>query len=282
MKIWTIILIFLLSGCAINITEDSFIHQDENVEKQLDLKQIKAKVTHDSALTEITEISLETPDGLLLKGIKLSHKNALINIVFFGGNGMKISASAGILNQFALLPANVIWFDYRGTGVSEKKAGLNVSELKDDALEVFDFAKTNFPPKLPTVIHGLSMGSLLASYIANERAIDGLVLDGAISSVPELVDNLVPTWSKVFSTVKVSPELAKIDNSEFIKHYTNPLLFLVGEDDVTTPLIFSKELYDASFSTVKTLAVIPNAKHAQTMKMDEAIEAYKIFINSLG
>ena len=281
MKICTMILVLLLSGCAVNITPDSFIYQDDKVENHLDLKKIQTKINQDSTLIDISEVSLTTQEGLLLKGVKLLHKDALINIIFFGGSGMKISTSSGILNQFALLPANVIWFDYRGTGVSEKKIGLNVTDLQSDALSVFDFASKNLPSKIPTAIHGLSMGSLLASYTANERVIDALILDGAISSVPELVDNLVPSWTKIFSTISVSPELAKIDNIALIKNYNDPLLFLVGQDDSTTPVKFSQELYDVSGSSVKTLTIIPNTEHGETMKKDEAIKAYALFINKL-
>lgn len=281
MKIFTIILIILLPGCAINITTDSFIYQDEKIESTLDLEKIRGKISQDPTLIAISDISLTTQEGLVLNGVKLLHKKALINIVFFGGNGMKISTSSGILNKFSSLPANVIWFDYRGTGVSEKNSQLNVSDLQSDALSVFDFANKNLPSNIPTAIHGLSMGSLLASYIANERIIDALILDGAISSVPELIDNAVPSWSNVFYTVKVSSELAKINNLELIKNYNEPLLFLVGENDSTTPVKFSQELYDASSSSVKTLTVIPNADHGETMKKDEAIEAYLLFINNL-
>jgi fermentation-respiration switch protein FrsA (DUF1100 family) len=281
MKIYTAILIFLLSGCSINITTDTFIYQDEIVEKQLDLVQIKTKLTHETLLTELSEIQLKTPKGLTLRGIKMLHKNALVNVVFFGGSGMKISTSSGILNQFSLLSANVIWFDYRGTGVSEKEESLNISDFKSDALNVFDFANKNLPNNIPTAIHGLSMGSLLATYVANNRTIDALVLDGAISSVPELVDNIVPSWSTLFSTVTVSPELAQINNLELIETYKNPLLFLVGEKDTTTPIRFSQFLYEASHSPVKTLEVIPNAKHGETMKKEKAIDVYKVFLANL-
>lgn len=282
MKICAVILTFLLSGCAVNITPDSFIYQDDKVEKQLDLKQIQTKVTRDPALVDISEVALTAQEGLTLKGVKLLHKDAQVNIIFFSGSGMKISKSAGILNQFAQLPANVIWFDYRGIGVSEKKNELNVSDLQNDALNVFDFASKNLPSTLPTAIHGLSMGSLLASYTASQRTIDALVLDGAISSVPKLVDNLVPSWSKMFSTVKVSPELATINSTELVKNYHAPLLFLVGQNDSTTPVEFSQELYDASGSAVKILTVIPNTGHGETMKKDEAINSYKAFINKLN
>jgi hypothetical protein len=286
MKVFTIILLTLLSGCAINITTDSFIYQDEKAESKLDLEKIRDKITQDPTLIAISDISLTTKEGVVLNGVKLLHKKALINIVFFGGNGMKISIASGILHKFSSLPANVIWFDYRGTGVSEKNSEknseLNVSDLQSDALRVFDFANKNLPSNIPTAIHGLSMGSLLASYIANERIIDALILDGAISSVPELIDNAVPSWSKVFSTVKVSPELAKLDNFELIKNNNEPLLFLVGENDSTTPVKFSQELYDASNSSVKTLTVIPNTEHGETMKKDEAIEAYLLFIDNVS
>ncbi|ALO36759.1 hypothetical protein CMT41_16625 [Colwellia sp. MT41] len=276
-----LIIIFMLSGCAVNITADSFIYQDDKVEPSLDLIQINNKITHDATLIDISKISLTTPEGLLLNGVKLLHKNAQVNVIFFAGNGMKISQSAGILDQFALLPANVIWFDYRGTGVSEKRSNLSVKDLQNDALNIFDFSKENLPDNLPTAVHGLSMGSLLASYIASERAIDGLILDGAISTVPELIDNLVPAWSTVFSTVTVSPELAAIDNIKLIRKYTNPLLFLIGKNDSTTPVEFSQALYDASNSKDKTLTIIADTEHSQTMKREQAIKAYATFIKGL-
>lgn len=281
MKICTIILFFLLSGCAVNITTDSFVYQDEQVETHLDLKQIKSTMTHDSTLTDLSELSVTTTKGVVLKGVKLSHKNALTNIVFFGGSGMKISTSFGILDQFAKLPANVIWFDYRGAGVSEKKSELTVVDLQNDALTVFDVAYKNFPKNIPTVIHGISMGSVIASYVATERNIDGLILDSAVSSIPELVDNLVPSWSKLFSTVTVSPELIKVDNSQLIEKYSKPLLVLVGKNDSITPVKFSQKLYDSSGSPMKTMSVILNAKHGKPMKTDQAIKAYQLFINEL-
>ncbi len=282
MKIYIAILLFLLSGCAVNITPKSFIYQDENIESPLDLVEIKNKITIDSNLVEITNISVSSQEGLRLNGVKLTHEDAQANVIFFGGNGMRISASSALLNRFAQIPVNVIWFDYRGTGISEKKSQLTVNDLQHDALTIYDFATENLPKNIPTAVHGLSMGSLLASYISNERAIDGLVLDGAISSVPELVDNLVPAWSTIFSTVTVAPELAEINNIELIKNYTNPLLFLIGEDDSTTPVQFSQDLYSASNSADKTLTIIADTEHSQTMKREEAIKAYTLFIKSLN
>lgn len=278
-KVLPLIAMLLLSGCSINITPDTFIYQDEIVEKNLNLADIKSELNQSDAAIEITAVSLTSHDGLALKGIQLLHKDALANLIFFGGSGMKISTSSGILKQFASLPVNVMWFDYRGTGVSEKKEALTVEDMQVDALAVFDFATVNMPSNIPTAIHGLSMGSLLAGYTANQRSVDALILDGAIISVPELVENVLPSWSKIFSTVTVAPELAIIDNIELVKHYHAPLLLLVGDEDATTPLAFSEALYDAAGSEKKTLTVLPDTGHGESMKKDGALKAYARFIN---
>ena len=70
---------------------------------------------------------------------------------------------------------------------------------------------------MPTTIHGLSMGSLIATDVANNKDMDALIFDGAINKVPQLVDNLMPTWSKLFYSIYLSSELAEINNIDFIK-----------------------------------------------------------------
>jgi pimeloyl-ACP methyl ester carboxylesterase len=281
MKTVAILFFLLLSGCSANYTTESFVYQDEQPEKQLNITKIQTELTEANISAVVSGVSLTAEDGITLRGVKLVNQDALVNIVFFSANGMKVSTSSKILNKFSLLPANVIWFDYRGMGVSDKKENLSLNSLRSDALRIFDFSKDEFPTNLPTIIHGLSMGSLVASYVAGNKEVDALILDGAISTVPKLVDNLMPTWSKPFYSVNLSAELAKINNSDLIKEYSKPLLFLIGEDDSTTPVVNSKELYNISSSLVKVLAIIPNTEHGETMRKDKAIKAYQDFINKL-
>lgn len=281
MKIITVLFFLLLSGCSANYTTESFVYQDEQPEKELNITKIQAELIESNITGVVSPVSLVAEDGIMLRGVKLTNKDALVNIVFFSANGMKISTSSKILNKFSLLPANVIWFDYRGMGVSDKKENLSLNSLRTDALKIFDFSKDEFPTNLPITIHGLSMGSVVASYVAANKEIDALILDGAISTVPVLVDNLMPVWSKPFYSVNLSPELAEINNTDFIKEYNKPLLFLIGEDDSTTPVENSKELYNISSSQTKILAIIPNTEHGETMRKDKAIKAYQDFINKL-
>lgn len=281
MKTITILLFLLLTGCSANYTTESFVYQDEQPEKQLNISKIQTDLTEDNISAVVSAVSLTAEDGITLRGVKLINQDALVNIVFFSANGMKISTSSKILNKFSLLPANVIWFDYRGLGVSDKKENLSLISLREDALRIFDFSKGEFSNNLPTTIHGLSMGTVVASYVAANKEIDALILDGAISTVPALVDNLIPALLKPFYSVNLSSELAGINNADFIREYNKPLLFLIGENDSTTPVENSKELYNVSSSQTKVLAIIPNTEHAETMKKDKAIKAYQDFINKL-
>lgn len=281
MKIITLFFLTLLTGCSANYTTQSFVYQDNQTEPPLDLTKIHSDLTDAGLTATVTNVSLTAEDGITLRGIKLINKEALINIVFFSANGMKISTSSKILNKFAMLPANVIWFDYRGVGISDKKDELTVNNLQKDALRIFEFSSTNLPDNLPLAIHGLSMGSLIASFVVNNKETDALILDGAISTVPRLVDNLIPAWSKPFYSITLSKELSEITNVDAVKQYNKPLLFLVGEDDSTTPVEQSKALYDISPSQVKILAIIPDTEHGESMKKEAGIKAYQRFIEQL-
>lgn len=278
MKIIALFLLVLLTGCTANYTTQSFVYQDNQPEPQLELTKIQSDLIEAELPATVTEVSLTASDGITLRGIKLVNKEALVNIVFFSANGMKINTSSKILNKFAMLPANVIWFDYRGVGISDKKDELTINSLQKDALSIFDFSIHQLPSNLPVAIHGLSMGSLIASYVANNKETNALILDGAISTVPSLVNNLIPAWSKPFYSVTLSNELSEITNVNSIKQYNKPLLLLVGEDDSTTPVENSKAFYDISPSQMKVLAIIPDTEHGESMKKEAGIKAYQGFI----
>lgn len=281
MKTITLFLLILLTGCTANYTTQSFVFQDQQLEPQLNLLKIQSDLTEAELSAAVSEVSLTADDGITLRGIKLINKEALINIVFFSANGMKISTSSKILNKFAMLPANIIWFDYRGVGISDKKDQLTINSLQKDALSIFEFSLNHFPDNLPVAVHGLSMGSLIASYVANNKHTDALILDGAINSVPSLVDNLIPIWSKPFYSVTLSKELSEITNVDSIKQYNKPLLLLVGENDSVTPVEHSKTLYDMSPSQMKVLAIIPGTEHGESMKKEAGIRAYQSFIKQM-
>nr|WP_252728280.1 alpha/beta hydrolase [Alteromonas sp. C1M14] len=194
---------------------------------------------------------------------------------------MSITKNSPLLHEFGQLPANVLWVDYQGTGASEKASRVRMYQLKRDALMVFDYANQVFKNNLPTVVHGISMGSILASYVAVKRDIDGLVLDSAINRVNDVVQNMVPDWTRLFTVLKVSPELAIIENEDFVRQFDKPLLLVVGDKDRTTPITFSRQLYEASPSHDKWIYVVPGGKHNKSMSYPDVKGQYRLFIRAV-
>lgn len=273
-------LLSVMVACAIDVSPSSYIYQDTEVQP-VDTTALSAAAQQDEISVSISTVELTNAQGLNLSGVAVAYGEPKVNIIFFGGNGQTISRSAKILHHFGKIPANVLWVDYQGMGSSEKAAKISIKNLKADALMVFDYAREIFSNDLPVVVHGLSMGSLVASYIADERKIDGLVLDGAINSVPEVMDNMIPAWSKFFTNVNMDPELAAVDNGILIEQYRGPLLLFVGDQDRTTPVSFSQQLYRLSPSENKDLIVVKGASHGNTMKFPQTIARYKTFVASL-
>jgi len=280
-QIITLCLTVILGGCAVDISTKSFVYQAKTQDTALALGKISDTLSNISAPTTLHAISLTTDDKVTLNGIKLSHHQATANVVLFGGNGMTIAKSHKILNHFANIPVNIIWFDYRGSGLSQTIDALTIEQMKRDATTIVNFAKNQQQDNLPLLVHGISMGSLMAGSVSQESAIDGLILDGAITNVPDLVDNLMPFWSKPFTRVNLSAELADIDNTKLLADYTKPLLILAGDDDEQTPISFAKSLLNASKSTDKHLVVVKDSGHAQSIKDNDVIKQYQQFIESL-
>lgn len=273
------IITLALGGCAIDVSTATFVHQDKEV-TPIDTTQLHQRVNRDEAEVSITTVQLTNAQGIMLKGIAVSYPEPVVNIVFFGGNGMTISKSSGLMHQFGKIPANILWVDYQGMGASQKAPGMRMANIKADALQIYDYGKSVFPGSLPTVVHGLSMGSIVASYVASVREVDGLVLDGAINRITDVAQNMVPQWTKYFTYLSVSADLAMVDNADYIRNYHGPLLILAGRDDELTPVAFGRELYDVSPSYNKEIIMVPGARHAENMEHRKVVPRYREFLRS--
>ncbi|AWL10982.1 hypothetical protein HMF8227_00486 [Saliniradius amylolyticus] len=275
-KYWLAIVLTVavtLQGCAVDVTPENFIYQDKR-QQPLDLKTIQNNLTETAPHAEAEVVSVTAGDGVKLSGLKMQLPQARANVLLYGGNGMTIAKAHKVLRYFARIPVNLVWFDYRGTGSSGGRGTLSIDQLKRDALITYGEVAELLPSRLPTFIHGLSMGSLIGAYVANNSEVSGLVLDGAIANVPELVERLSPAVVEV----NLAPELAVIDNRQQLQQFERPLLLLVGEEDTTTPPEYAQSLYERAASESKLLVVIPEASHGATIKSDKAIQAYRHFL----
>ena len=261
---------------ADNPPPHGLIYQDATVHPL----QKAALLTHLSQSNNSLElISLKTSDNITLNGIKMLNPHAHANVVFYAGNGLTIARIAGYLESYAQLPINMVWFDYRGTGASERSAEVNMPMLQQDALLVFDSAQKLLPAKLPTVVNGMSMGSLIAPFVAQQRPVDGMVLDSAIEDMPQLVMNMMHITDP--SQLKLPPQVRAIDNKPVLAALHQPLLLLEGEQDKLTPPAMAQHLYQASAAEYKELQIIPGIGHAQPMATPQGVKGFAQFLAHL-
>ncbi|MFS1701399.1 alpha/beta hydrolase [Alteromonas sp. AMM-1] len=270
----------LVTGCVINVTPQNLIYQSPKVET-LNLTNFQEKAFKDGISVAIKSIAITGVRGNKIRGVQVLYQGAKANIVLFGGNGSTINKSASKLHRLGSIPANIIWFDYPGAGISDKPADMKPEHMLQDAMAVYDYATEKLRNDKPMLIHGVDLGTAVATYVALERNPDGLVLEGAVVNLTQLIYDNSPGWSAWLTRYKLSDSLKAVDNAYQVGTYTGPLLVIVGEKDKKTPPKYSQILYQVSPSENKNLVVVEGAEHNNVLTSPIAVEAYQAFIKSL-
>lgn len=183
------------------------------------------------------EVRFSTTDGITLHGSLIRPRGEPAPVImYFGGNAEDVSYLAQFADRygrFALLLPH-----YRGYGPSAGTPG--ESQLFADALLVYDAIV-----KRPDIqgnrvhLHGRSLGSGVAVFLATKRPVTSIVL-----TTP--YDSLTNVASDIYPFLPVSLLLRhKFDSLSRAAELKVPALFLVAEQDRVIPPSHSKRLYEA-------------------------------------
>lgn len=125
--------------------------------------------------------SAQTTEALLTKPSKQQV------IIYFGGNAENVIYTAKDFDHH--FPNHSTYLmKYRGySGAVGKATEVN---LYADALALFDFIQQTKPQSITTI--GRSLGSGIATYVAANRSIDGLVLVTPFDSIKAVAQDLLP------------------------------------------------------------------------------------------
>ena len=153
-----------------------------------------ANVSSNTGSFETLELALQ--DGVVLKGAHVPARNNGGNerplILGFGGNAWNAQVAAEYLNS--LFPQyDVVVFHYRGYSPSTGKP--TAADLRADSLLIYDFLQNHLGAR-PVVGVGFSIGSGVASYLAANRELDGLILVSPFDSLTKLASQHFP-WLPV-------------------------------------------------------------------------------------
>ncbi|WP_167090023.1 alpha/beta hydrolase [Massilia frigida] len=256
MRFLALLFAISLAGCGtMQIEEKSFIHPDAKDAPALPRVDVTALP---SAYT-VTDETVVTPDGATLRGVYLARAGAPTTLLYFGGNAFHIDQHAReVLPLLAACGGNVAVFDYRGYG---RSSGVpTVATMQADALRMFDHVNAIHPGKV--AVHGQSLGSFMAAWVASQRpAARGMVLEATATTVQEWSDANVPWYLKLFLKVEVADTLRGVDNPAVVKAWHGPSLVLAGEHDKLIPLAMSRKVYDAIPGDNKQWHVAKGASH---------------------
>jgi fermentation-respiration switch protein FrsA (DUF1100 family) len=250
-KILASVLLLLIGGCTtIEISEsDAF---DPHVTISADQFPIHSYTLHD--------LNIETEDGETLDAWFLEREGAEKTVIYYGGNGFLMMKSRPLINAYADLPVHLLMIDYRGYGRSTGKP--TVDGVKTDAKAAFHLAKNDLPVEPgPIYVHGHSMGSFLAAYIADSEDVAGYMLESPITEVDGWTKRLVPWLLRPFVSFDIAEPVKTQSNIEPVQRIDKPLLVIGGDQDEITPFRMAEELYEKSPSEEKSLVKIEDGNH---------------------
>lgn len=274
MKLILVLVVAVLSGCAVQIGEGNVVHPDRAGEAR------PAGRIGDGGAADykLAPVSLAA-DDVQLNGVHAGAGNAL-TVLYFGGNGFHLDEHGDhVLAAIGPCRADVVMVDYRGYG---RSTGVpTIAALKADALREFDLVNAQAPGKV--IVHGQSLGSFIAAYVAQQRpAVRGLVLESTTTNARDWANNMLPWYAWPFVRVELSEPLQGIDNVLAASGFAGPALVLEGSDDKVTPPRLAQRVYDALPSTEKRMVMVPGAGHNGVLSSAAVRPAYCEFVRQLA
>ncbi len=134
------------------------------------------------------DVYFPSTDGCRLHGWWIPGEKAQATLMLCHANGENVSSWAGIGCWYGGLPCNFWLFDYRGYGRSTGRP--SEAGLYADALAAFDWAAHRGQPSLPMIAMGRSLGTAVATHLATQRPLAGLVVESGFTSMIELASRL--------------------------------------------------------------------------------------------
>ena len=203
--------------------------------------------------TDVEDISLKTNDGLIIRGWMLTDPHARKSplILYFGGNAEEVSYLIEKSDKFG--GWSLALMNYRGYGLSEGKPGEKA--LFDDALTIYDYFSHRADVNSERIIvMGRSLGSGVAVYVAQNRAVKGVILVTPY-------DSMTSVAQEKFPCLPVSLLLKhRFDSISRAPSINVPLLALVAKEDTIVPPSHAKRLV-GKWGGQRTMEVLEGADH---------------------
>ncbi len=179
------------------------------------------------------EVKIETADGERINAVFLEHPRARFTILFSHGNAEDLGNVVPFMRQFHDLGYSVLMYDYRGYGTSEGAPSYRNSLRDAEAAYRWLVEQKKTAPET-IIAHGRSLGGALATRLAANHRVGGLVVESSFVSAFRVKTRwpMLP-WDK-FNSIRSMRQVAC------------PVLVMHGTDDEILPFWHGQALYDAA------------------------------------
>jgi uncharacterized protein len=182
------------------------------------------------------ELMIEVAEGGTVHGwhFPAAEQNAPV-LVIFHGNAGNISHRLDWLAPFLRRGLGALLFDYRGYGKSTGRP--SEKNFQQDALIIWDYlTKTKKLPCGSLILFGRSIGSAPAAYLAANRPVGGLIMEGAFfrgADMARQIFGFLPVQLIMKNRWEVAEALSKTQVPVLITH---------GTEDEVVPFKLGKKL----------------------------------------
>ncbi|MES2986904.1 MAG: alpha/beta hydrolase [Pseudomonadota bacterium] len=196
-------------------------------------------------------VQLLTADGLTLIAAHKAGQPGRPVAIFFHGNGDSLSGAATATQALAESGYGLLLVEYRGYGGNPGKP--SEPGLYSDGRAAMRWLGAHGVPAHRIVLIGNSLGSGVATQLATERPLAGLVIVSGYTSMADVIGTHYP-WVPVRLLL-----LDRYDNRSKLARVTAPILILHGTVDTLIPVSHAKTL--ASATRHGTLQLIEGVGH---------------------
>lgn len=251
----------LISNCSFLVNKFAFFPDSTNT------------IPVENLPENVNEIFIETEDNEKLQAYLVSSDSTTKILIYFHGNAGNISGRLIDLLEINRIGINVLGISYRGYGKSSGRP--DEQGIYKDGFAAYEYVtkKLGYNSK-DIVVLGRSIGSTVATSVAKERDLAGLILVTPMTNGKE--------YAKFHGLGFISFLAGSaFNNSERIKKIPCPTLIVHGDKDNTVPVFMGKAIYDGSAAKNKKLVIIPGAEHndLSTVFENEYWRAIKEFIS---
>ncbi|MFY9513610.1 MAG: alpha/beta fold hydrolase [Rubrivivax sp.] len=180
-------------------------------------------------------------------------------LLYLHGARWDVKSSASRMRRMHTLGFSVLGIDYRGFGQSTDELPSETS-AHEDAAAAWSWLRRQQPQARPFV-YGHSLGSTIAVRLAAELPPEqrpaGLLLEGAFTSIPDLVGTFRFGW------LPVGPLISqRFDAARRIEQLPLPLLVVHGAQDRLVPHELGRALFDrATAAPAKRWVLVEGGSH---------------------